>query len=76
MMSTNYNRGDVGIVPFTFVTSVGALQKALPALVTHDFLIEGRFDGLIAVGITSRIVETPETEYKIVKWTEDFLGGF
>ena len=75
-MSTNYNRGDVGIVPFPFVTSDGALQKALPALIPSNHPIDGRFDDLITVGITSRIVETPEeTEYKIVKWAEDFLGS-
>ncbi len=73
MMSTNYNRGDVGIVPFTSATSDGALQKALPALVTPDPLVEGRFDDLITVGITPRIVETPkETEHRIVRWAEDF----
>jgi len=72
-MSTNYNRGDVGVVPFTFVTSDGALQKALPALIPPDPPIEGCFDDLITVGITSLIVETPkETEYTIVVLTGDF----
>jgi hypothetical protein len=32
-MSTNYDRGDVVIVPFPFVTSEGALQKARPVLI-------------------------------------------
>ena len=69
----NYNRGDVVIVPFPFVTSEGASQKARPALIISDHLIDRRFDDLIMIGITSRIVENlKETEYMIVEGTEDF----
>ncbi|MEA1869836.1 MAG: type II toxin-antitoxin system PemK/MazF family toxin [Euryarchaeota archaeon] len=69
----NYNRGDVVIVPFPFVTSEGALQKARPALIISDHSIDRRFDDLIMVGITSRIVgDLKETEYMIVEGTEDF----
>ena len=69
----NYNRGDVVIVPFPFVTSEGASQKARPALIISDHSIDRRFDDLIMVGITSRIVKNlKETEYKIVEGTEDF----
>ena len=63
-MSTNYNRGDVVIVPFPFVTSEGASQKARPALVISDHSIDRRFEDLIMVGITSRTVKSlKEIEY-------------
>ena len=69
----NYNRGDVVIVPFPFVTSEGTSQKARPALIISDHSIDRRFDDLIMVGITSRIVkDLKETEYMIVEGTEDF----
>ena len=72
-MSTNYNRGDIVIVPFPFVTSEGASQKARPALIISDHSIDGRFGDLIMVGITSRIVKNmKETEYRIVSGMEDF----
>ena len=72
-MSTNYNRGDVVIVPFPFVTSEGALQKARPALIISDHSIDRRFEDLIMVGITSRTVKNlKEIEYRIVSGTEDF----
>ncbi|NOQ34049.1 MAG: hypothetical protein GQ567_07670 [Methanosarcinales archaeon] len=72
-MSTNYNRGDVVIVPFPFVTSEGALQKARPALIISDHSIDRRFEDLIMVGITSRILKNlKEAEYRIVSGTEDF----
>jgi len=72
-MSINYSRGDVVIVPFPFVTSEGALQKARPALIISDHSIDRRFEDLIMVGITSRIVEDLKgTEYKIVEGTEAF----
>jgi mRNA interferase MazF len=75
-MSTNYDRGDVVIVPFPFVTSEGAAQKARPALIISDNSIERRFEDLIMVGITSRIVEDlKETEYKIVEGTEAFKSS-
>ena len=32
----NYDRGDVVAVPFPFVTSEGASQKARPALIISD----------------------------------------
>jgi len=72
----NYNRSDVVIVPFPFVTSEGALQKARPALIISDHSIDRRFDDMIMVGITSRLVEDlKETEYKIVEGTETFKSS-
>jgi mRNA-degrading endonuclease toxin of MazEF toxin-antitoxin module len=72
----NYDRGDVVVVPFPFVTSEGASQKARPALIISDHSIGRRFDDLIMVGITSRIVENlKETEYKIVDGTEAFKSS-
>jgi len=69
----NYNRGDVVIVPFPFVTSEGALQKARPTLIISDHSIDRRFEDLIMIGITSRIVEDlKETEHRIVEGTGDF----
>ena len=69
----NYDRGDVVVVPFPFVTSEGASQKARPALIISDYTIDRRFDDLIMIGITSRIVENlKETEYRIVEGTEAF----
>jgi mRNA interferase MazF len=72
-MSITSDRGDVVIVPFPFVTSEGALQKARPALIISDHSIDRRFDDLIMVGITSRIVEDlKETEYRIAEGTVAF----
>nr|QNO52917.1 hypothetical protein PANBHIFL_00032 [Methanosarcinales archaeon ANME-1 ERB6] len=72
----NYDRGDVVIVPFPFVTSEGASQKARPALIISDHSIDRRFEDLIMVGITSRIVEDlKETEYRIAEGTEVFKSS-
>ena len=69
----NYDRGDVVIVPFPFVTPEGASQKARPALIISDHSIDKRFEDLIMVGITSRVVEDlKDTEYRIVEGTEAF----
>ena len=69
----NYDRGDVVIVPFPFVTSEGASQKARPALIISDLSIDRRFEDLIMVGITSRIEkDQKETEYRIAEGTEAF----
>ena len=72
----NYDRGDVVIVPFPFVTPEGALQKARPTLIISDHSIDRRFEDLIMVGITSRIVEDlRETEYRIADRTEAFKSS-
>ena len=69
----NYERGEIVIVPFPFVTSEGASQKARPTLVIADHSIDRCFEDLIMVGITSRIVEDPkETDYTIIAGTEAF----
>ena len=69
----NCKRGDVVIVPFPFVTSEGAMQKARPALVVSNHLIRRRFDDLILVGITSqRIDDVIETEFLIEEDREYF----
>jgi mRNA-degrading endonuclease toxin of MazEF toxin-antitoxin module len=44
----NYNRGDVVIVPFPFVTSEGTLQKARPALIISCEYIMTVPRGLVA----------------------------
>jgi len=69
----SYERGDIVIIPFPFVTFESISQKARPALVISDHSIDRRFEDLIMVGITSQIVEyLRETEYKIVEGTEAF----
>ncbi len=52
----NYNRGDIVILPFPFITTKGTQQKARPALVISDHFIERRFDDVILVVITSQRV--------------------
>jgi mRNA-degrading endonuclease toxin of MazEF toxin-antitoxin module len=75
-MYMNYDRGDVVIVPFPFVTPEGALQKARPTLIISGHSIDRRFEDLIMVGITSRIVEDlRETEYRIADGTEVFKSS-
>ncbi|MCK4766431.1 MAG: type II toxin-antitoxin system PemK/MazF family toxin [Candidatus Aminicenantes bacterium] len=69
----NYKRGDVILLPFPFITSGGAKQKARPALVISDHSIQRRFDDLILVGITSqRITEVSETEFLIEEQAKYF----
>jgi mRNA-degrading endonuclease toxin of MazEF toxin-antitoxin module len=54
------------LIPFPFVTTGGARQKARPALVISDHSIQRRFNDLILVGITSqRITDLNETEFLI-----------
>jgi len=62
----NYKRGDVVILPFPFVTTIGTQQKARPALIISDHSIRRRFDDLILAGITSqRISDVMDTEFLI-----------
>jgi len=69
----NYNRGDVVILPFPFVTINGTKQKARPALVISDHSIKRRFDDLILVGITSRRLEDIiETEF-LIEGNKDYF---
>jgi mRNA-degrading endonuclease toxin of MazEF toxin-antitoxin module len=69
----NYKRGDVVLLPFPFVTTDGAKQKARPALIISDHSIRRRFDDLILVGITSqRLDEVMETEFLIEEDAEYF----
>ncbi|MDQ1350867.1 MAG: hypothetical protein QG657_1169 [Acidobacteriota bacterium] len=53
----NYKRGDVVLLPFPFITTGGAKQKARPALIISDHSIPRRFHDLILVGITSQRIE-------------------
>jgi len=69
----NYNRGDIVILPFPFVTRQGAQQKARPALIVSDHSIARRFSDAILVGITSRVPDKlVETEYVIATETPEF----
>ena len=45
----NYNRGDIVILPFPFVTQTGMQQKARPALIVSDHSIERRYNDVILV---------------------------
>ena len=60
----SYERGDIVIVPFPFITSgKEERQKARPALVISDMAIDRRYDDLILAGITTQVPERPkETE--------------
>ena len=69
----NYNRGDIVILPFPFVTQTGMQQKARPALIVSDHSIERRYNDVILVAITSqRIDEVKQTELLIKEGTPNF----
>ena len=69
----NYNRGDIVILPFPFVTQTGMQQKARPALIISDHSIERRYNDVILVAITSqRIDEVKQTELLIKEGTPNF----
>ncbi|MCX9083223.1 MAG: type II toxin-antitoxin system PemK/MazF family toxin [Candidatus Methanoperedens sp.] len=57
-----YDRGDIVILPFPFITTDGVQQKARPALIISDHIIERRFEDVILAGITSqRIYDIKQT---------------
>ncbi len=69
-----YDRGDVVILPFPFITTDGVQQKARPALIVSDHSIERRFDDIILAGITSRrIDDIKQTEFIIKEGTDEFM---
>ncbi len=69
-----YNRGDVVILPFPFITIEGIQQKARPAIVISDHLIKRRFEDVILAGITSqRIEDINHTEFLIEEGTDEFI---
>jgi len=69
-----YDRGDVVILPFPFITTGGVQQKARPALVVSDHHINRRFDDVILLGITSqRIDNIKQTEFLIKEGTDEFI---
>lgn len=69
----SYNRGDIVILPFPFVSTSGIEQKARPALVISNHSIKRRFNDLILIGITSqRIDNIIETEFLIEENTTEF----
>lgn len=69
----NYNRGDIVILPFPFVTTKGTQQKARPALIISNHSIKRRFEDIILAAITSqRIDKIVQTEILIKEKT----GGF
>ncbi|MCH8317585.1 MAG: type II toxin-antitoxin system PemK/MazF family toxin [Bacteroidetes bacterium] len=72
-MSTNYDRGEVVILSFPFITAKGTRQKARPALIISDHSIKRRHDDVILVAITSqKINNIIKTEYLIEKGTPAF----
>jgi len=69
-----YDRGDVVILPFPFITTDGVQQKARPALIVSDHSIERRFDDVILAGITSqRIDDIKQTEFIVEEGTDEFI---
>ncbi len=70
----SYDRGDVVLLPFPFITTDGVQQKARPALVISNHSIKRRFDDVILAGITSqRIDDINQTEFLIEEGTEEFI---
>jgi len=54
----SYSRGDIVIVPFPFVLVSGEQeQKARPAMIISDEMIDRRYGDLILAAITSRVPE-------------------
>lgn len=72
-----YNRGDIVLLPFPFITRKGVAQKARPALVVSDHSINRRYNDLILVSITSQDPGVlSATEYRIEAGTDAFkLSG-
>jgi mRNA-degrading endonuclease toxin of MazEF toxin-antitoxin module len=69
-----YDRGDVVILPFPFITTDGVHQKARPALIVSDHCIERRFEDVILAGITSqRLYDIKQTEFIIEEGTDEFI---
>ncbi len=65
----SYDRGDVVLLPFPFITTDGVQQKARPALVISNHSIKRRFDDVILAGITSqRIDDINQTEFLIAQY--------
>ena len=72
-MFMNYNRGDIVILPFPFVTQTGMQQKARPALIVSDHSIERRYNDVILVAITSQsIYDVQQTELLIEEGNPNF----
>ena len=71
----NYDRGDVVLLPFPFITSYGIKQKARPALVISNHKINRRYDDIILIGITSKHTnKIIETEYLLDDQSVDFAS--
>ena len=69
-----YDRGDIVILPFPFITTDGVQQKARPALIISDHSIERRFEDVILAGITSqRIYDIKQTEFIIEEGSDEFI---
>ena len=61
-----YERGDIVLVPFPFVTSAGIGQKLRPALIISDHKISRRLNDLILAAITTQVPSNLLiTEFKI-----------
>jgi mRNA-degrading endonuclease toxin of MazEF toxin-antitoxin module len=69
-----YDRGDVVILPFPFITADEVQQKARLALIVSDHSIQRRFNDVILAGITSqRIDDIKQTEFIIEEGTDEFI---
>jgi mRNA-degrading endonuclease toxin of MazEF toxin-antitoxin module len=69
-----YERGDIVLVPFPFITSAGVRQKLRPALVISDHKISRRFNDLILAAITTQVPSNLlSTEFKI-NYTEPYFA--
>ena len=72
-MYINYDRGNIVILPFPFVTNKGTYQKARPALIISDHSIDRRFSDVILIGITSKRIDgLKQTELLIEEGSPGF----
>ena len=63
-MYMNYNRGDIVILPFPFVTQDGMQQKARPGLIISDHSIERRYNDVILADIICSIFYIGHREFQ------------
>lgn len=69
-----YERVDIVILPFPFITTDGVQQKARPAVIISDNSIKRRFDDVILAGITSQGTDDiNQTEFLINEGTDEFI---
>ena len=71
-----YDRGDIVLVNYPFVTDTGVQQKLRPALVVSDHAVPRRFpDDVMLAAITSRPITNPtHNEFVLDSNNSDFAS--